>query len=442
MGGRVNQCIGVMVGLVLASVCLAAEPDGQHDMKDMAGMDPHGMSTEMTAGSLLQEIGNHDTSGTSAEPDSTPVPMLMTSKGAWTLMFHGMAFVSDIQQTGPRGHDKLFSVNWFMPMAQRRLGRGTLTLRAMLSLESATITGRFYPLLFQQGETAYGRPLVDGQHPHNFFMEVAALYDVRLGANSLLSFYAAPVGDPALGPTAFPHRTSASEDPLATLGHHLQDSTHISYDVLTAGLTYKIARVEFSGFHGREPGEDRWVIDAGRIDSWSTRLTVNPAPDWSGQFSIGRLKGPEQLNPDEDVLRMTSSLMYNRPIAHGNWASTLVWGRNFTLPQHEVYNSYLLESTLRFRQRNSIWGRVENVDRTNELLLDGNPEPSGFVERFLARVQAYTLGYDRDVHLIPHLAVAPGGQITFNGVPGSLRPLYGAHPVGVVASIGLRPSSR
>ena len=149
-------------------------------------MDQHWMSMEMTAGSLTEQIGSHNTSGTSAEPNSTPVPMLMTARGAWTLMFHGLGFLSDIQQTSPRAHDQLFSVNWFMPMAQRRLGRGTLTLRAMLSLEPATITGRYYPLLFQQGETAYGNPLVDGQHPHNFFMELAALYDMKLGGNTLL----------------------------------------------------------------------------------------------------------------------------------------------------------------------------------------------------------------------------------------------------------------
>jgi hypothetical protein len=431
--------IGIIAGTILASVCLAVEASGQ---QDMAAMNQHVMAMEMTAGTLVEAIGNHDTSGTSAEPDSTPVPMLMMTKGAWTLMFHGVAFLSDIQQTGPRGHDKLFSVNWFMPMAQRRLGRGTLTLRTMLSLEPATITGRFYPLLFQQGETAYGNPLVDGQHPHNFFMELAALYDARLGENTLLSFYAAPVGDPALGPTAFPHRASASEDPVATLGHHLQDSTHISYDVLTMGLTHRVVRFEFSGFHGREPGEDRWDIDAGRIDSWSTRLTVNPAPNWSGQYSIGRLKSPEQLNPNEDTLRMTASLMYNRPLAGGDWASSLIWGRNLTLPQGEVYNSYLAESTLHFRQRNSVWGRVENVDRTNELLLDGGPEPPGFVERFLARVQAYTLGYDRDLRLIPYVSVAPGAQITFYGVPDSLRPIYGARPVGIVVSLRFRPGSR
>jgi hypothetical protein len=435
------QFIGIVCGLILASVCLASEPGGLGDTPDTSGADQHWMSMAMTANSLIDLILNHDTSGTSAEPDSTPVPMLMTTRGAWTFMLHGVGFLTDIQQTGPRGRDKLFSVNWFMPMAQRRLGRGTLTLRTMLSLEPATVTGRLYPLLFQQGETAYGRPIVDGQHPHNLFMEVAALYDVRLGENTLVSFYAAPVGDPALGPTAYPHRTSASEDPLATLGHHLEDSTHISFDVLTAGLAYKVARVEFSGFHGREPGENRWNISAGTIDSWATRLTVNPAANWSGQYSLGRLKSPEQLNPNEDVLRMTASLMYDRPLAGGNWASTLLWGRNLTLPQHEVYNGYLMESTLRFRQKNSIWGRVENVDRTNELLLGGNAEPPGFVERFLARVQAYTVGYDRDVHVIPRLAIAPGAQFTYYGVPDSLQSIYGARPVGVAVFLRVRPSS-
>ena len=94
-------------------------------------------------------------------------------------------------------------------------------------------------------------------------MELAALYDINLGERTLLSFYAAPVGDPAIGPTAYPHRASASEDPIAALGHHLEDSTHISDDVITVGLTHGIVRLEASGFHGREPGENRWTIAAG-----------------------------------------------------------------------------------------------------------------------------------------------------------------------------------
>lgn len=84
-----------------------------------------------------------------------------------------------------------------------------------------------------QGETAYGLPIADGQHPNDLFMELAALYDLPLGERGLLSFYIAPEGDPAIGPTAYPHRASAFEDPVGTLGHHQEDSTHISNDVAT-----------------------------------------------------------------------------------------------------------------------------------------------------------------------------------------------------------------
>src|SRR3984957_19257885 len=309
----------------------------------------------MQSQTFLQEITHHGSSGTSAEPNSTPTPMLMTNKGPWMLMFHANVFVVDEQQSSPRGGDKFFSTNWVMPMAQRELGHGIFTVRAMLSLEPATITDRRYPLLFQQGETAYGVPIADGQHPHNFFMELAALYDLKLGQRTLLSFYFAPVGDPAIGPTAYPHRASAFENPVGTLGHHQEDSTHISYDVITLGFTQGIARIEASGFHGREPNEHRWQVQQGAIDSWSTRLTVQPGQNWSGQYSYARIHSPEALFPTENQERMTASVMYNRPIQHGNWASTIAWGRTRSLTDNVIQNSYLLESTLRFAKDNYVW---------------------------------------------------------------------------------------
>jgi len=412
---------------------------GSMNMGSMNGM----MDMNHTA-SFIDEILHHATAGTSAEPNSTPHDMLMTQKGAWTWMFHGGAFLNSQQQTGPRGADKVFGANWMMPMAQRQLGPGTFTTRAMISLEPALITGERYPELFQVGETAYGKPIVDGQHPHNFFMELAALYDIKVGDHGLFSMYAAPVGDPAIGPEAFAHRISASEDPLAPLGHHLQDSTHIAYDVVTLGFAYKIARIEVSGFHGREPGENRWIISAGALDSWSTRLTVNPAQNWSAQYSITRLHSPESLFPDEDQLRMTSSVTYNRPLRSaewGNWATTLLWGRNSTIPGGEVFNSYLAESTARFVRHNFAWTRIENLDRTNELLLGENPLPPGFEEHFLARVQAYTFGFDREMNFIPHVSTALGGQYTLYSAPAFLDPVYGSHPMGVLLFIRFRAIS-
>ena len=417
------------------------QQSGEQDANDQKNARPMPMPMPMGAKptTLIGEITQHTTSGTSAEPNSTPVPMLMTMKGSWTLMLHGVAFLNFDQQSGPRGADKVFSTNWFMPMAQRKLGPGTFTARTMLSFEPATITGRYYPELFQQGETAYGKPIVDGQHPHDFFMELAALYDLNLGERTLLSFYAAPVGDPAMGPTAFPHRASASEDPIAPLGHHLEDSTHIADDVATLGLTHSMVRLEASGFHGREPDEFRWNIDSGTIDSWSTRLTVQPGQNWSAQYSFAHLTSPEALSPEDDIQRMTASIMYNRPFTRGNWASTLIWGRNRVIQTGLVWNGYLLESTLRFAENNYIWTRIENVDRTNELLLKDQFEPPDFHESIIGRVQAYTAGYDRDFNLIPHLETALGAQVTVYQDGGQLAQIYGNHPVGVVMFLRVRP---
>ena len=419
----------VAVALFVAVSRLAAQGHQQMNMSHM-NMEPSRRFIE-----VLQE---HSTSGTDAEPESTPSEMLMATKGSWTFMLHGEGFLNEIQQSGPRGADKLFSTNWVMPMAQRKFGQSTLTLRTMFSLEPATVTERRYPELFQQGETAYGLPIVDGQHPHDFFMELASLYDYEVGEQMLLSFYVAPVGDPALGPIAYPHRASASEDPVAPLGHHLQDSTHISDDVVTVGVAYRTVRLEASGFHGREPDESRWSIQSGAIDSWSTRLTMNPAHDWSLQYSIGRLHSPEALQPTEDVRRMTASVVYNRPIHNGNWASMILWGRNQSLSDGNVGNGYLLESTVRLLSRNYAWTRIENVDRTNELLLGEELLPSGFVERYFSRVQAYTLGYDREVGRRRHVSMAIGGQITLYGVPQTLESNYGSHPIGVTAFFRVR----
>jgi hypothetical protein len=431
---------------------------------DMKSMNMDSMKPPTT---LIETELAHTTSGTSIEPASTPTPMLMQNYRGWTLMLHGSAFISDIQQQAqdPRGTDKLFSTNWLMPMATHKLGAsGQITLRTMLSLEPATITGRYYPELFQQGETAFGKPIIDGQHPHDFLMELAALYDLRLGERTLLSLYAAPVGDPAIGPTAYPHRQSASEDPIAPLGHHQEDSTHIAFDVFTGGLTWRWLRFEESGFHGAEPTEQRWGFQPSpngyAVDSYSSRITFSPAPNWTSQYSIAHIVSPEALYPNENQQRQTASIMYNRPIgihhnttsmpgmdmstpATGNWSTTLLWGRTKSLPQSgnddSIENSYLLESLLQFHTRNYVWTRIENAGRSNELLLPpGSALPPNFTETPIGHVAAYSFGYDRDYRIIPHILTAPGAQFTTYTTPDALTSTYGHHPWGVVAFIRFR----
>jgi hypothetical protein len=465
----------------------------------------------MSARTLIEAIQQHGSSGTSIEPASTPVPMLMTDRGAWRLMVHANAFVANTQQqaNSPRNRDAFFSTNWIMPMAQRAFGAngrgGKLTLRTMFSIEPATIGDRNYPELFQQGETAYGNPIVDGQHPHDFFMEVAALYDLPLSPHTLLSFYGAPVGDPAIGPTAYPHRQSASEDPIAALGHHQQDSTHIAFNVLTGGLTYRIARIEFSGFHGGEPDEHRWAFQPSpnghAIDSYSTRLTVSPTPDLSGQYSIAHITSPEALYPGENQQRQTASIMYHHTfhsrhnpgaphLASEMWdstkspskpspspdtmgtqnmpgmdmnsmqqgsathapppmmmvpdprtdlATTFLWGRARSLTDNSKENSYLAEALLRFASTNYVWTRLENAGRSNELLLTpGSPLPPNFIETPIGHVAAYTFGYDHDLRLGRYVLAAPGAQITIYRTPEALRPIYGNTPTAETIFIRFR----
>jgi hypothetical protein len=359
-------------------------------------------------------------SGTSANPESASMSMLMTDPASgWTAMYMASGFILDTQQSGPRGGDKLFSTNWFMGAFQHPLGpKAAFEADVMLSLEPATITDRRYPLLFQTGETAFGKPIIDGQHPHDFVMALGFHYTRSLAEHTILDLYFAPVGDPALVPVAFPHRASASELPDAPLSHHLQDSTHIADEVVTAGLTYRKIKLEASGFYGSEPNENRWTIETGPINSWSTRAWYFPSANWAAQVSLGHLTHPEALEPG-DQTRSTASLSYSKPLASGKaWSSSLIWGRTHDTFSHQNLNSYLAESVLPFQRRNFVTGRIELVDK-DELSVPGT-----------YRIGAYTIGYTRDIELIRYLETGIGANFTTYSLPDSLRPVYGNRPVG------------
>ena len=384
-------------------------------------------------------------SGTSVQPKTTSefAPMIHTSLGNWTLMVHANGFLLDTQQNGTRGADKLFSTNWLMPMISRDFGRQTITFRTMLSLEPATVTNRRYPQLFQSGETAYGLPIVDGQHPHDLFMELTGRYDFRLSERSRLFLYGGPVGDPALGPTAYPHRASASENPVSALGHHQEDSTHVSDSVITLGFVQGPIQLEASTFHGREPDENRWNIDKGKPDSFASRLTISLGSKLSGQFSIGRINNREALEPNLDTLRTTASIHHNARFSGGHISSSLIWGRNKDLAGHgtRIFNSYTAESTVNFFNRNWAWTRIENVDRDSTLLAGETPAALQVEEDPIGRVQAYTLGYERDLPIGPSfLNVGLGIQATVYGVASQLKSVYGSHPSAFTFFLHLRPT--
>lgn len=378
-------------------------------------------------------------SGTSANPESFPMAMLASRAGRWSLMLHGVAFVNQIEQEGPRGRDAIFSTNWLMGSATRPLGRGALMLRSMLSLEPATISDRRYPLLFQTGETALGRPIIDGQHPHELFMELAAAYIHPLGSNGSFQLYVAPVGDPALGPVAFPHRATAMEIPQAVLGHHFQDSTHIASSVVTAGVVRGMWRGEVSVFHGAEPDEERWDLDGGKPDSWSARLTITPTSNLSAQVSGGVLKKPEKLEPG-DARRLTASASYNLPLRRGYWASTAVWGQHYKESHDLTLDSWLLESALHVLDRHYVSARIEDVDK-DELFPhfhrgDQVERPVLPVSTF--RVRSFTLGYTFDVLRLSSLRAGIGANHTLYRFPRALEGFYGQDPRTTVVFLRLR----
>ena len=398
-------------------------------------------------------------SGTSWLPDATPMYARHLREGAWELMLHGLAFVQyDKQGYGDnkRGDSQFGSVNWGMLMADRNLGAGFLTLRGMMSLEAFTVTGAGYPLLLQTGESYQGQPLHDRQHPHDLFMELAAMYDRPITQNLAVSLYVAPVGEPALGPVAFPHRPSAADDPFAPLGHHWQDATHISFGVITGGLYTRYAKLEGSIFNGREPDEIRTNFDyKGRsLDSYAGRLTVNPSANWSLQGSYGYLKSPEGLHPERSLHRMTASILNGRQLGPGGqWSSALIYGANKETGGSSLSNSVLLESDAQLDRRNTVFGRLEFVQKTaGDLVIPlgptAFPEP-GCPVCLASGVPAYTrynvavaaLGYVREIGKFSGGTIGLGGRGAVNFVPESLLSTYGSRtPIGASIFLRFRPN--
>src|SRR5580693_6055643 len=412
---------------------MSAQSQSAQTMPNMSGMT-------MNDAALSSMPSFHASSGTAWQPASVTHPLWMFSRGGWQFMFHGTVFITYNQQGGPRGEGKAESTNYLMTMQQHRLGSGTLLLRQMFSAESLTSPHPGFPELFQTGETYHGQPLVDHQHPHNVFAELSALYTLPINEKVSWLLYGGPSAEPALGPVTYMHRQSASENPEAPLGHHLQDSTHTSFGVVTTGFILNLAKfalfkVEGSAFNAHEPNEERWSIQLAPLDSWSFRVSAAPTRNWTAQYSMGFLQHPEALDPNNE-LRQSASLEYNRPfsggkLGNGNWASSLIWGRKHKELDNTTQNSYLLESTLNFLARNYAYTRLELVDK-DELFPQDPTHPS-------YRIGAYTFGGVRDLVHSEHWQVGLGGDVTFYSKPAALDPIYGNNPVSFHIFVRIRP---
>ena len=375
----------------------------------------HGGGDEHAAPGMRGALGPYpmtrEGSGTSWLPDATPQTGSHATYGDWSTMTHGFANLIYDRQGGPRGASKTFSTSMLMMMGQRPVGEsaaGVLGARAMVSLDP--LMGKNgYPLLLQTGEK-----LLDRQHPHDLFMELALSYSRKLSETSSAFVYAGLPGEPALGPPAFMHRASGEDNPEAPISHHWLDSTHITYGVVTLGYVQGAVKLEGSVFRGREPDENRYDIETGKLDSGSVRLSWNPAPAWALQVSRGRIKSPEELHPDVDLDRTTASAIYQA----GASQTTFAWGRNAPRGGHgHATSTYLLESAYRTGPH-TVFARGEYAEK-NELFPEGDPRAE---ETF--RVGKLSLGYIYDV-LLHQYKAGFGGLVSRYRIPSELRSEYG-----------------
>jgi hypothetical protein len=415
----------VSAALLVASPLVAAAQPAEEPTDSSHSMDSAPLGIEET----------RNASGTAWQPDSTPMFMWHARAGGWQLGLHTNSFFGyDGASSG--GGDDFISINWLMGMASRPIGTGDLTLRAMMSAEPATMPENGYPLLLQSGETFEGEPLHDRQHPHDLFMELAARYRQPLSSSIGLELYAAPVGEPAIGPPAFPHRYTAMGDPLAPLGHHWFDSTHITFGVLTAGIFTNTFKLEGSWFNGREPDENRWDFDFRQPDSFAARLSVNPTRDLSAQVSWARLDSPEALEPDVSINRTTASAIWNRELDEPGTdiGVTAAVGQNNYSMGPSTYAS-LVEATTMIKDTHTVFARAEALTKRGEdLALDPAMNDDTF------RIGAFSAGYIYDLHQIPSLVTGIGFVGTVDVVGSTLGSVYDTRtPWGGMVFIRLRP---
>ena len=371
-------------------------------------------------------------SGTTWVPDVTPMRAIHTTWGAWSVMLHGVAFLQYDRQYSRRGDDQIGLIDWEMLMLMRRVGPGLLHLHAMTSLEPLTIGAEGYPLLLQTGETFEGRPLVDRQHPHDLVMELAAMYEQPVSSSLAVSLYGGLAGEPAMGPVAFMHRPSAQSDPLAPLGHHWQDATHITFGVVTGGVFSRQWKLEASWFNGREPDENRWNLDLRPLDSWAARLTFNPTERLSVAGWYGYLDSPEESHPDESTRRYGGSVLFAHPGVGGGWSSMVLWAANDHGEGAEP--SLVAESDLQIRGH-SVFARYEFVRKSAEELLLADDGTHGDFP-----IHAFVAGYARDLVRTRSAALGAGFRASVNFIQASLAESYGTRtPAGIAVYLRVRP---
>ncbi len=401
-----------------------------------------------------QSIDASPASGTSLEPDVTPMDGLHVQIGRATLMLHGNAqvhvFNSLTGPTTPGVHSlnrerstEIGSLNWLMGELSTRALGGTFGAHAMFSLEPYTLARCGYPLALGVGNFCNDGFVTSHQHPHALFGELAASFTHSITRSVSIQLYGGPSAEPALGPVAFLHRASAGADLFAPASHHWLDVTHTSFGVFTAGIFARHWKLEASAFNGRQPGDSYTGIRLGALDSRSARLWILPSDRWTLQISRGRIVDPEHavhLGGSGQEVLTTASLTYNHPYDNdGLWATTIAWGNDHDAPQ--TTNAVLIESARTWGD-NTIFVRIEGLVRP-DLVTEIGFHPGGtheFTDFHFDRATSTSLGYRRDVVTARGLGLGLGARVGLDRVGQSQAVNFGTRtPISATIFAQIRP---
>ena len=127
--------------------------------------------------------------------------------------------------------------------------------------------------------------------------------------------------------------------------------------------------------------------------------------------------------------------MHGRALgSDGQWATTLVYGRNEE-GDHPASHSVLLETETVLDRRNTIFGRAEYVQKSGHDL-----QVPGIDEERRLDVSALSVGYIRELARGRGVTLGFGARGSVNLLPQALENAYGSRtPVGGMVFLRLRP---
>jgi hypothetical protein len=192
-----------------------------------------------------------------------------------------------------------------------------------------------------------------------------------------------------------------------------------------------------------EPDQQRWNIELRKFDSWSTRLSYNPAPEWSMQVSYGDLRSPEQLEPETRVRRTTASISHHRSFAGAEWATTLAYGLSsqwILTPGSGIKRwsgALLVESSVSDGRRTTWFGRFEFVGKP------GHDLHADAVATAILPTSKLQGGFERTLASGHGVNAGIGGTIAVSLVPAELTArYYGRWAPGFGVFLVLQPAHR